>query len=53
MANETFISATSTFAETLQDSWTMVGNNGGFMAHHEHTIVCNYEWRTDYIKGDE
>lgn len=39
VAIETFISTASTFAETLQDGWTMVGNKGGFVAQHEHTIV--------------
>lgn len=39
VAIETFISTTSTHANTLNDGWTMVGNNGGFMAQHEHTIV--------------
>ena len=39
VAIETFISTTSTFAKTLADGWTMVGNNGGYMAQHEHTIV--------------
>lgn len=39
VAIETFISTSSTYAETLQDGWTMVGNKGGFMAQHEHTIV--------------
>lgn len=39
VAVETFISTTSTYAETLRDGWTMVGNKGGFMAQHEHTIV--------------
>lgn len=39
VAIETFISTASTYAETLQDSWTMVGNKGGYMAQHEHTIV--------------
>lgn len=39
VAIETFISTTSTYAETLRDGWTMVGNKGGFMAQHEHTIV--------------
>lgn len=39
VAIETFISTTSTYAETLKDGWTMVGNRGGFMAQHEHTIV--------------
>lgn len=39
VAIETFISTTSTYAETLKDGWTMVGDKGGFMAQHEHTIV--------------
>ncbi|GAA3740249.1 MULTISPECIES: type I methionyl aminopeptidase [Flavobacterium] len=39
VAIETFISTSSTYAETLKDGWTMVGNKGGFMAQHEHTIV--------------
>jgi methionyl aminopeptidase len=39
VAIETFISTTSTYAETLKDGWTMVGNKGGFVAQHEHTIV--------------
>lgn len=39
VAIETFISTDSTIAQTLQDGWTMVGNKGGFMAQHEHTIV--------------
>lgn len=39
VAIETFISTTSTLATTLRDGWTMVGNKGGFMAQHEHTIV--------------
>ena len=39
VAIETFISTLSTYAKTLNDGWTMVGNNGGFMAQHEHTII--------------
>ena len=39
VAIETFIATASTYAETLNDRWTMVGNKGGFMAQHEHTIV--------------
>ena len=39
VAIETFISSISTRAETLPDGWTMVGNKGGFVAQHEHTIV--------------
>ncbi|MDD2792010.1 MAG: type I methionyl aminopeptidase [Sediminibacterium sp.] len=39
VAIETFISTDSSLAVTLKDGWTMVGNKGGFMAQHEHTIV--------------
>jgi methionyl aminopeptidase len=39
VAIETFISTDSTIAVTLSDGWTMVGNKGGYMAQHEHTIV--------------
>ena len=39
IAIETFISTSSTYAETSKDGWTMIGNKGGFMAQHEHTIV--------------
>lgn len=39
VAIETFISTTSTYTKTLNDGWTMVGNNGGYMAQHEHTII--------------
>ncbi|HOZ87385.1 MAG TPA: type I methionyl aminopeptidase [Bacteroidia bacterium] len=39
VAIETFIATSSTYAQTLHDGWTMVGNKGGFMAQHEHTIV--------------
>jgi len=39
VAIETFIATSSTYAQTLHDGWTMVGNKGGFMAQHERTIV--------------
>ena len=39
VAIETFITTASTVTKTLKDGWTLVGNNGGFMAQHEHTIV--------------
>ncbi|HVU53653.1 MAG TPA: type I methionyl aminopeptidase [Puia sp.] len=39
VAIETFIATASTYAETLNDGWTLVGNKGGFMAQHEHTII--------------
>lgn len=39
VAIETFISTNSTIAVGLKDGWTLVGNKGGFVAQHEHTIV--------------
>ena len=39
VAIETFISTTSSYSVELKDGWTMVGDKGGFMAQHEHTIV--------------
>ncbi|MDZ7936020.1 MAG: type I methionyl aminopeptidase [Emticicia sp.] len=39
VAVETFISTVSTEAITQKDGWTMLGNKGGFMAQHEHTII--------------
>ncbi|MCH7402924.1 type I methionyl aminopeptidase [Belliella kenyensis] len=39
VAIETFIATQSTLAVTTNDGWTMVGNRGGHMAQHEHTIV--------------
>ncbi len=39
VAIETFISTHSTVAETQEDGWTLLGNRGGFVAQHEHTLV--------------
>lgn len=39
VAIETFIATNSTYGKILDDGWTVVGNKGGFMAQHEHTIV--------------
>lgn len=39
VAIETFISTASTYATQLNDGWTMVGDKGGYMAQHEHTIL--------------
>lgn len=39
VAIETFITNLSSYAHSLADGWTMVGDKGGFMAQHEHTIV--------------
>lgn len=39
VAIETFISTKSTVAVEEPDGWTLVGNKGGFVTQHEHTIV--------------
>ena len=39
VAIETFISTISTTAVELNDGWTLVGNKGGYVAQHEHTIL--------------
>ncbi|GAB3654366.1 type I methionyl aminopeptidase [Echinicola sediminis] len=39
VAIETFISTHSTFAEELNDGWTLVGNKGGYISQHEQTIL--------------
>mgnify|MGYP005986311715 CR=1 FL=1 len=40
VAIETFISTKSELAvENSNDGWTMVGNRGGFVTQHEHTIM--------------
>lgn len=39
VAIETFISTKSTMAVELNDGWTLVGNKGGYVTQHEHTIL--------------
>jgi len=39
IAIETFIATKSTLADTAADGWSFVGNKGGFVAQHEHTIL--------------
>ena len=39
VAIETFISTKSTLAEEQEDGWTLIGNKGGFVTQHEHTIM--------------
>ncbi len=39
VAIETFIATHSTYANTLNDGWTLIGNKGGYVAQHEHTII--------------
>ncbi len=43
VAVETFISTNSSYAEMLNDGWTLVGKKGGFIVQHEHTIVVTDE----------
>lgn len=39
VAIETFISTKSTFIKTASDGWAFLGDKGGFVAQHEHTIL--------------
>ncbi|MBN3583390.1 type I methionyl aminopeptidase [Algoriphagus aestuarii] len=39
VAIETFISTKSNYAVERRDGWTLIGNKGGFIAQHEHTIL--------------
>ncbi|BDS13481.1 type I methionyl aminopeptidase [Aureispira anguillae] len=39
VAIETFISTDSSYAVELKDGWTLVGNKGGYVTQHEHTIL--------------
>lgn len=39
VAIETFISTKSAHIETTSDDWGLVGDKGGFVAQHEHTIL--------------
>ncbi len=39
VAIETFISTKSNNVVELKDGWTLVGNKGGFVTQHEHTIL--------------
>ncbi|CAN5603138.1 type I methionyl aminopeptidase [soil metagenome] len=39
VAIETFISTRSTIANTQADGWTLIGDKGGYVAQHEHTVL--------------
>jgi methionyl aminopeptidase len=39
IAVETFISTRSDLAIAAEDGWTLIGNKGGYVAQHEHTLV--------------
>lgn len=43
VAIETFITTESTLAVEQSDGWTLVGNKGGFVCQHEHTILITGE----------
>lgn len=39
VAIETFIATDSSYADQQEDGWTLIGNRGGYVAQHEHTIM--------------
>ena len=39
VAIETFIATESMYADQQADGWTLLGNRGGYVAQHEHTIM--------------
>ncbi len=39
VAIETFVSTGGTFAEETGDGWTLVADDGGYVAQYEHTVV--------------
>lgn len=39
VAIETFIATKSTIAVEQKDGWTLIGNKGGYVTQHEHTIM--------------
>ncbi|SDL70956.1 type I methionyl aminopeptidase [Siphonobacter aquaeclarae] len=39
VAIETFISTHSDYANETKDGWTLIGDRGGYVAQHEHTLV--------------
>lgn len=43
VAIETFISTKSRYANELEDGWTLVGDKGGYVAQHEHTIMVTHD----------
>lgn len=53
VAIETFISTNSTIAVELNDGWTLVGNKGGYVTQHEHTILITDETPVILTKSNE
>ncbi|MCJ8290641.1 MAG: type I methionyl aminopeptidase [Crocinitomicaceae bacterium] len=53
VAIETFISTKSTIAIELNDGWTLVGNKGGYVTQHEHTILITDKTPVILTKSNE
>ena len=53
VAIETFISTNSTIAVELNDGWTLVGNKGGYITQHEHTILVTDKSPVILTKSNE
>ncbi|WP_434036272.1 type I methionyl aminopeptidase [Formosa sp. 4Alg 33] len=53
VAIETFISTNSTVAVELNDGWTLVGNKGGYVTQHEHTILVTDNYPVILTKSNE
>ncbi|WP_299780636.1 type I methionyl aminopeptidase [uncultured Formosa sp.] len=53
VAIETFISTNSTVAVELNDGWTLVGNKGGYVTQHEHTILVTDNYPVILTKSND
>ncbi len=53
VAIETFISTNSSFAVELNDGWTLVGNKGGYVTQHEHTILITDDYPIILTESNE
>lgn len=53
VAIETFISTKSNHAIELKDGWTLVGNRGGYITQHEHTILITDHTPVILTKSNE
>ncbi|PNW28720.1 type I methionyl aminopeptidase [Formosa algae] len=53
VAIETFISTHSTVAMELNDGWTLVGNKGGYVTQHEHTILVTDKYPIILTESNE
>ena len=53
LAIETFIATESTVANTLSDGWTLVGDKGGYVTQHEHTLLIQEDGALILTKDNE